>query len=342
MNSFNTNTNRFLNIHRRRHGSFLLAKTLFASSGVLVVFAAVLGNNGAIYAAEANTTFEVNVKESLSVSITAPSEWANGDAGDFLRNDFNVSVTSNNANGFKASMFSQTTTNLTNMVTSTETIPTLGTGTSYTCTSAACSAFPANYWGYSLNDSSNTGTYYPMVSTSASPITLINASAGTTTGSQDVYFGAKADMTKAAGTYTGTVIISVVTGTIDNNTNPVTPTNPATPNNTSNTATYNASPVGGSTNGTTTYTYRRSNSAAHTTTTTTQVSDGNNVSAYNGYTPPQGVRESVTTNESINDNESMAAGLATAATIAAATGLFFFVLAKRREDDEEDEEQQMI
>lgn len=341
MNNFETNTNRFFSIRGKCKDSFLSRKTLFIFSSILVALAIILGNSTAIHAAESNTTFQVNVKESLSVAITAPSDWANGDANEFLRNDINVSVTTNNANGFRASMFSQNTTNLVNMISSTETIPTLGSGTSYTCTSTACTAFPANYWGYSLNDGSNTGTYYPMVSTSAAPITLINASAGTTTGSQDVYFGAKADMTKSAGTYVNTVIISVVTGVIDNN-NPATPTNPANPNNNSNTATYNPSPVGGSTNGTTTYTYRRTNSAAGTRTTTTQVSDGDNVSAYSGYTPPQGVRESITTTESINDDASVAAGLATAATIAAGTGLFFFVLAKRREDDEEDEEQQML
>lgn len=342
MNSFNINTNRIFNIRRRSQDSFLPAKILFASSGLLALLAVIFGISGATYAAEADTTFTVNVKESLSVSITTPTEWASGDINEFLRNTVNVNVSSNNANGFKASMFSQNNTNLTNMVTNTETIPTLSSGTSYTCTSAACNAFPANYWGYSLNDSSNTGTYYPMVSTSATPITVINASAGTTTASQDIYFGAKANASKAAGTYVNTVIISVVTGTIDSNTNPITPTNPATPNNTTNTAAYNSSPIGGSTDGTTTYTYRRSNAVAGTTTTTTQVSDGDNVSAYNGYTPPQGVRESVSTTESINDGASMAAGLATTAAIAAGTGLFFFVLAKRREDDEDDEEQQMI
>ena len=328
MNTFYTNTNRFSNIRRRLQDGFLLRKTLFVSSGVLTILALVFSNGSAIYADEVvNTAFEVNVQESLEVSITAPTTWATGDANQFLRNTINVEVSTNNANGFRASMYSQNTTNLVNMSQNTETIPTLSSN-------RYRSDFPASYWGYSLNDGGNNGLYHPMVSTSANPITIIDASAGTTYESQDVYFGAKANMSKSAGTYTNTVIISVVTGVIDNN-NPATPTNPSNPNNTPNVATYNNS------NNTTVYTYR--NSSSGNTTTTTQVSDGNNVSAYNGYTPPQGARESVSTTESINEGASLAAGLATTAVIAAGTGMFFFALAARREDDEEeDEEQQMI
>ena len=344
MKSLLFNTNSFSEIGIKNRSDFMKKSTLTVSAGIIIVLAAILCNSSAIYAEEtADTTFEVNVKEALTVSITAPSEGATGDVGDFLRNTVSLSVTSNNANGFRASMYSQDSTNLTNTSKSTETLPTLDSGTSYTCTSEACTAFPANHWGYSLNDSSNTGTYYPMVSTSANPITLISASAGTTTGSQDVYFGAKADVTQAAGTYAGTVVISVVTGIIDSSTNPVTPTHPATPNSTPQVATYNSSPIGGSTNGTTTYTYTRSHTpsgAPATTTTTTEVSDGDNVNAYNGYVPPQGVRETINTDEYIAGSSSpLAAGLAATATAAAATGIIFFILAKRRDKDDEEQDQ---
>ena len=86
----------------------------------------------------------------------------------------------------------------------------------------------------------------------------------------------------------------------------------------------------------TTYTYRRTNASTGETTTTTEISDGDNRNAYNGYIPPQGVKEKSTFD--INNESSLAAGLATTATVAAAAGMFFFILAKRREDEDDDEE----
>lgn len=285
-----------------------------------------------------STTFEVNVKETLSVAVTTPTEWATGDANEFLRNKVSIEVTSNNSTGFTASMYSQDTTNLTNTTRSNVTMPTLA---SY----SVKSSFPANYWGYSLG-SGTTGTgitynetdagnnssrYYPLA-TSSSPIQILT---GTSSASQDIYFGAKANMSQASGTYAGTVIISVVTGTINENTNPITPTNPATPSSNEGTAAYTSAPTGGS-NGSTVYTYTRVNSSTNTSTTTTQVSDGDNVSSYSGYQPPQGAIEN-TISKVVNES-SLAAGLATTASVAAATGMFFFIVAKRKEDEEEEEE----
>lgn len=296
-----------------------------------------------VHAEDANTTFQVNVKETLSVQITTPTTWASGDVNEFLRNKVSLNVSTNNANGFTASMYSQTTTNLTNTSINTETIPTLAS-------SAVRGSFPANYWGYSLGVASfdnktygetdagdNTSSYYPLVNTSATPIKILT---GTSNGSRDIYFGAKAGLAKASGTYTGTVVINVVTDTIDSNTNPMTPTNPATPSSTEETAAFTAAPVGSTSHGSTVYTYTRTNSTNHTTTTTTQVSDGNNVSAYSGYTPPQGVSESTDYNVS-SAGSPVAAGLATTASVAAASGILFFILAKRREKDDEEDESEM-
>lgn len=312
-----------------------ISKVMIGSAGVLAVAAVIVSGYGEQSSVHAETTtFQVNVKESLTVAVSTPSTWASGNVNEFLRNTVNVNVNTNNANGFTASMYSQNTTNLTNTAKSTETLPTLSSN--YTCANAACATFPANYWGYSLNDASNTGTYSPMTSSTSSPITLISAAAGTSTGTKDVYFGAKADMTKAAGTYAGTVIISVVTGVVDSSTNPVTPTNPATPNTTNNTPTYNPGPTGGSSNGSTTYTYRSTSSGVAT--TTTQVSDGDNTSAYNGYTPPQGVTDK-TIAEVTTDNSSLATGLATTAAVAATSGLLFFIIAKRRDEDDDEEDE---
>ncbi|MBR3236149.1 hypothetical protein IKF92_00495 [Candidatus Saccharibacteria bacterium] len=302
-----------------------------------------------------NTTFEVNVRETLAVQITTPAEGATGDVNDFLRNKVSVDVSTNNANGFTASMYSTTkyasagsnATDLTNNAVNTATIPTLS---SY----STRSDFPTNRWGYSLGSASLDGNtygetdagsgssrYYPLTASTSTPIKILEGATGVTTGSQNVYFGAKADTTKPAGTYENTVIISVVTGAIDSNTNPITPVNPATPNQTENTATYTAAPTGHATNGSTTYTYRRANTSGGVTvsnTTTTEVSEGNNVSAYAGYTPPQGVVQNTESNVS-GGNSPLAAALATTASVAATSGLFFFVAAKRRKDDDDDEQQ---
>ena len=348
MKSINFNTNRnsaFENFCKKGNKNRKIAAVLFGLAGLAAPTAYVAANLGSVQAATADTAFSVNVKESLSVSITAPSEYARGDAGVFLRNQVNLSVSTNNANGFTASMRSQNTTNLTNMIDNTQTIPTLAS-------SSVKSSFPANFWGYSLGTGTidgntntygetvagnNSSRYYPLTTSTSTPIKILT---GTSTGEQQIYFGAKSNLTKASGTYTGTVIISVVTDVIDSN-NPITPANPAEPNNTNNTAAYTSSPTGSSTSGSTTYTYRRTNSSAGTTTTTTQVSEGNNVSAYQGYTPPQGVIENTLSN--VYDGGSpLASALAATSASAAAAGMFFFILAKRRDDDDEEEEEQQI
>lgn len=289
-----------------------------------------------------NVPFRVNVSESLSVSITAPTTPANGNVDTFLRNKYTLSITSNNTNGFTASMYAVGNTNLTNTALNDQSIPTLEN-------SSTRRNFPANFWGYSLGteelgginynetDSGNSNShYYPLVSTSASPITVLSQNNGGS-GSQDIYFGAKADTSKAAGNYSSIVVISVVSGVIDT-TNPITPNNPVGPNPESDNevAKYSPAPSGDSGSGVTTYTYRRSNASAGTITTTTQVSDGDNRDSYSGYTPPQGVSERTISN--INNDPSLAIGLATTATVAASAGVFFFILAKRREDDEENED----
>lgn len=332
-----------------------ISKVMIGSAGVLAVTAvAAPGLMSTKEAKAETTTFEVNVAESLSVSVTTPSTWASGSVDSFLRNGINVSVTSNNANGFKASMQSSGSTDLTNTTNNTITIPTLTASTTK-------SSFPANYWGYSLDDTSSGSDSSTYLAMSTSPITLLNES-NASSGSKDVYFGAKANMSQAAGTYTGTVVVNVVTGTVNENSgntdyNPTTPTNPATPNPTNNTPTYNSA-VGGSDNtpsgvgistttgaspssggtryrGTTTYTTRSSNIQDDTTTTTTEVSGGD---TRNSYTSPQG--KVISTEANVADGSStLTTALATTATVAAASGIFFFIVAKRREDDDEEEQQ---
>ena len=290
-----------------------------------------------------NTTFQVNVKESLTVSVTPDYTENTGDPGNFLRNKVSLSVATNSTSGFAASMYpsNYSTTNapLTNSANSTYTIPTWSAGTTYQCADATCAAFPANNWGYSLNDGSHTGTYNPMTGTSSAPTQILVGSAGTGSGSQDVYFGAKADSNQASGTYTGTVIISVVTGAVT----ATTPSNPVTPASDSvigdSNATHVAAPAGNTTNGATVYT--TTSTSGGLTTTTTQVSDGDNTASYSS---PLGetYRNSGSNNISetnIETNSSTASAIAiTAGALAAAGAVSLLIAGKRNKDDEDETE----
>ena len=225
------------------------------------------------------------------------------------------------------------------------TIPTLAS-------SSVKASFPANYWGYSIDDTdagNDSSTYNALVGAGSTPITLISNAQSSTINSRDIFFGAKADVTKASGTYAGTVVISVVTGAIeedptDPDYNPTTPVNPANPVVTPNTPVYSGTntTTGGTTNGATTYTYRQTSGSGSsaTTTTTTQVSDGDNRNSYVGYTPPQGVTSKQTTTENISEGSSLATGLAVTSAVAATSGALFFILAKRKKDDDEEEEEE--
>ena len=339
------NTKKGMDSKNLCYNGIMLKRKVISLSLVFAVVLSQIGFLASVYADSTNTTFQVNVKESLTVSITSPTSAATGNIDEFLRNKYTLDVTTNNANGFTASMYSVSTTNLTNTIANTQIIPTLSS-------SSTRGSFPANYWGYSLGttetlngktynetDAGNTSSnYHPLVSTSATPITVLTSS-NSGSGTRDIYFGAKANASKASGTYAGIVVISVVTDVIDND-NPITPVNPVGPSPDEEEPKYYPTPSGGSPNGATTYTYRRTNPSTGTTTTTTQISDGDNRDSYNGYTPPQGVIENTTSD--INDGSSLAAGLATTATVAAASGMFFFILAKRREDDEDEEEEAQL
>ena len=275
-----------------------------------------------------NTTFQVNVKETLAVTVTPDATGGTGDIGNFLRNKVTLQVMSNNATGFTASMYANNA-SLTNAADSSKTIPSLSQ-------TYQRSAFPNNYWGYSLDvtdtslnnksysetDAGNDSSSYHALPTSAAPASVI-AQSGAGQVTRKMYFGTKADINQASGTYLGTIVISVVTGSVDPS-DPTTPSNPATPNATPDVAVYNPAPTGGA-NGSTVYT-----SGA-----TTVVSDGDNRSAYaaaQGVTERKGV-------ENIANGSTIATGIAIAAAVAAAAGTGFLIFAKRRDDDDEEEEE---
>ena len=284
-------------------------------------------------AATANTTFQVNVQEFLSVSIEAPIHWASGDIDTFLRNTIGLTVASNNVAGFTASMSAQSSTSLSHSSKSEITLSTLASSTTR-------ASFPANRWGYSLRDNvtDNNNTYgettqgnpssnYYPITTSASPVIILKSSTNGTS-NQDIYFGAKSDISQASGTYSGTVIINVVSGVIDEDSsspsyNPTTPTNPAT--DTMPGTTYND--IANHRLISTTQTIGNDTTTTETTVTNT-------------YTAPQGVTDSTSSN--IYDGSMLTTALAATASIAAASGVIFFILAKRKKDEEEEDEEETV
>ncbi len=282
-----------------------------------------------------NTNFQVNVGDALLVSVTTPDAWATGDVNQFLRNHIVVTATTNAAGGVTAAMYTKTAnTDLANTRSSSYLIHTLSG-------SISKNNFPVNRWGYSTNDSesspdSDSNVDYDPMSGPSNPILLISESNPGGPYTQDVFFGAKADSTIASGTYASTVVISVVTGVIDENEttngepnpdyNPIVPVNPSTDNPTPNTPTYNP------TTNQTTYTTVVPNTEDNTTTTTTEVATGDVTSSYAN---PHGVRTS--TGAEVSDNSGLATGLAITSAVAGATGFVFFIVGKRRKDEDEEE-----
>ena len=340
--------------HKKTYVSLIAIMTLLSwvtASGI----ASVIADNTSAAGSSSDTTFQVNVKDTIAVAVTTPVSGATGDINEFLRNTVDVEINTNVANGFTASMYSRNNTNLTHtMLGSSYYIPTMSN-------SASRGTFPINTWGYSLKSSSLDGktygetdagntssTYYPLTDSTTAPIKIIAADAGTKSGEQSVYFGTKVNAEKPAGTYLNTVVISVVTGVINSETNPITPVNPANPGtdpNPSDTVpvyTGNTSTVGtgiSGTNGTTVRTVRATNSGTPATSTdTTEISAGDN---RNSYVEPHGV--SISTQSNIVENgSSIPLGLAATSVATATAGMIFFILAKRDEDDEEDEEEDLI
>ena len=291
-----------------------------------------------------NINFKANVKEALSVSITVPEDWASGDIDTLLRNKVILNVHSNNADGFTASM----TTNDENTYLAHTTIEpdsdnlkinTLQSNWTRSDTTTT------DFWGYSINDNDENGTYSPLVAKGSGPITLISRTdsidADNPITSRDIYFGAKASTAKVAGTYSKTVVISVVSGITtpddptDPNNNPVIPNDPVTPESNPGASDQTANPSYSTTYDRTAYTYTTTGSGEST--TTTNINEGDVISSYER---PHGVKDtskkSTDGNGSDNgaDNTVLTAVLATTAAVAAGAGTLFFILAKRKNDDE--------
>lgn len=300
--------------------------------------------------------FQVNIAEALTLTITDPTNWAEGNlvntdpttgkpVSDFLRNKVNVAVKSNSGIGVRVSMYTKNDTDLRNTTSysssdATTSIPTLAAATS--AIGAAGTNFPTNYWGYSLgydstsnptgdDDTLNTNAVYRPLSTSA--ITVIDTVPDITSdptkvgveADEDVYFGAKADSTKQSGTYLRTVYFAAVTGNIDT-TNPAIPTDPSETDPINNAAHYDSH--------NTTYTQRSTSGSGTDSVTGSMDSTSTDVTAGDittTYAQAYGV-----TSES--NGSALATAFAVSAGVAATSGIFFFVAAKRRKDDDDDEE----
>ena len=270
---------------------------------------------------EEGANFQVNIPEVLTIQITSPNSWAIGEAGTFLKNEIVLSVTSNNAAGFHASMTTNATnaegSALTNINSgSNDTIPML------TANWTRSNTTNTKFWGYSTDDGSDTGTYKAVALKGATmPTRLIDSDVPGNV-LEEIYFGAKADSTVASGTYKGTVIISAVSGAITKD-NPETPVDPAKPEDTD--------PVNPSYDGDkdhTTHTDIAFNNNS-TNTSTIEVSEGD---TRDYYTEPKGVSTAT-----INEGTPLATGLAVTAVVAATAGICFFIIARRREEEDDDE-----
>ena len=287
-----------------------MTKPFLRISLVAACFSVVIMSSISFFSTNAadNSQLNVDVKEVLSVSISTPTSWATGDVDTFLRNKVNINVVSSSAAGFTASMTMKTAeTSLVNAAKNTVTLPTLATNITR-------ANFPANYWGYSLDDTeagSNSSTYRALVGAGGTPISVLSSTTASS-GSKDIYFGAKANTTQASGTYTGTVVISVVSGI----NNPVTPVDPP------------KTPVYDNVRDITTYTYINTSGS-----TTTEISSGDTRGVYNNYVPPQGVISR--TFFSPDNTISLVTLLALASAVAMTSGIFFLFAARREEEDDE-------
>ena len=281
-----------------------------------------------------STTFNVNVSEVLTVSITEPQTWASGASDSFLKNKVSINVVSNNPAGITASM---TTSNadpsLVNTADNLKKISTISTAGGVALANAT-----GNSWGYSVvnANAAEPTTYYGMVGLgTANPIEIVKTTAASSSAIvKDIYFGAKSDGTSASGTYESGVLISVVTGVVDTGeptpVNPVTPVNPITPSDDTtpndNTGTDVQAPKGNTQYGAVVATTTTTDNIEDTITTTTE-----------SYAKPAGVTN--TTAAVLDAGTPLATGLAATAVASATAGIIFFIVAKRRRDEDEEEDE---
>lgn len=282
-------------------------------------------------ATQANVDFNINVAEILTVTVKNPATWASGNINTLLRNKVNVAATTNSPIGVTVSMYTGANTELRNTTAFNSSdvstyIPTLNSVTT-------AASFPDNYWGYSFDDnaSGSPSANYAALKTSADPIQVFTTVGTANIGgnNKDVYFGAKADDTKQAGTYMQTVYFAAVTGTIDTD-NPAVPVDPPHQNPDNGVAHYDSTP------NSTTYTTRTtsgsgtSSVSGATNDTTTEIITGD-VTSY--YAHAAGVENSTNPASTTTSTDSTVPVLiGAAAGIATVSGVSLYAFSRRRQE----------
>ena len=169
--------------------------------GIAILFVAILAflyhdscvTDASAETATANPT--VVTEEVLIVDLENVHANATGDTDQFIRNWVDVAVATNNAAGYVAYMYKKgTTSSLANTAGGTP-LATLSGTTTWNRSSSV-----TNFWGYSLDDGNETGTYHEM-RLSANPV-LISSNSTPQAIVTNVWFGAKIDDTMPATTYT--------------------------------------------------------------------------------------------------------------------------------------------
>lgn len=155
--------------------------------------------------------FNVDVALKLSVSLSNNLVKDSGINGEFLRDYTTLGVSSNNHAGYIATFTTDkksTNENATNLIHDyrDSILPTLDT-------SVVRSEFPIGKWGYSMDDTldgDDTSTYGPLVAMdSVSPIVVMDTNEPSS-GSQDIYFGARMGPTQPTGTYSNSIVFKIV------------------------------------------------------------------------------------------------------------------------------------
>ena len=292
---------------------------------------------------EGETTFSVNVQETLSMTVTPDTQvGATGNVDEFLRNDVKVEVASINGQGFTAGMTTKTADTSLAHISAEEapdekdSIPTLSEATTQRGgeSDANYASFPANFWGYSLDDAEKTGKYAALVGSDQVPITVLSSDKTETSKSGYVYFGAKANNNKASGTYKGTVVFTVTSGTSGSplpiqSPAAAEPGQPDGPQMADNTQAANSPTYSYTTQNRTYQSYNYNSSASRVAS-----EDGQKkTTAASEYASPLGAIERNSSN--IQSGSPIARVLMIVGFSAAAVGVVFFVLAKKdkKQDD---------
>ena len=169
-----------------------------------------------------NDSFNFNVEVDLKLAVSLSNRLVTdtGVNGTFLRDSTILGVSSNSANGFVATFTTDknsTTENATNLTHNYKEniIPTLDS-------SVLRANFPADRWGYSLDDTGDgdeNSTYGPLVAMDSDSPIVAMSSDEPASAQQEIYFGTKMSPLQPTGVFSNSLVFRVVTKVV-----PATPT----------------------------------------------------------------------------------------------------------------------